>query len=342
MSCPGMAANKAPAPRKPLSAKDAKSFLDAVSAGHIEKVNHYLKRGANPSADSSKALHIALCSQFPKIAELLIASGARVEDVAKEVFASRRAPDWQIELVTAHFTPATVQSGLLFDALKYITAVRALLRAGADPNVEQRNKFESFSVLAAAIRGHSPEVAIALIDAGASPHWTLRLSPWRKPFDRDESVLVMACERPTNTPVVRRLVTAGAVVNPRQGVHPLTRAIDSGSLESAQYLLTQGADPVLANAGGMAMHRRQWRLVPDLLRHGANFPPDLAASYNAVPLEILGLLMRARVGWVLACHISPYRDHPEVPRGTPRDTVQAIMQAKAALVYPDMQPQKLL
>ena len=340
-----MTTNKAPAPRKPLSAQDEKRFLDAVTTGHIEKVRHYLDRGANPSVECSRALSIALQSQLPKIAELLITRGARVEDVAKGVFTSlngwRRAPDWQIELLTAHFTPATVPSALLFDSLRHVGAVRALLRAGADPNVEQSNPFESFPVLVAALRGHSPEVAIALIDAGASPHWTLCRTAWQRPRDRDESVLAMACERPANTSVVRRLVFAGAVVNPRHGVQPLSAAIKAGSLDSAQYLLAQGADPFLADAGRFAMQRKLWPIVPDLLRRGANFPPNCVA-YSEVPLEILGLLLRAQVRWVLACTSRPQPVHPELPRDTPEDTLRAVMQAKAALVYPDMQPQKLL
>lgn len=348
-----MAANKAAARRKPLSAQDEKRFLEAVTAGHIDKVRHFLERGANPAAESSRALSIALRSQFPKIAKLLISRGARVEDVAKAVFSSLngyrgiRPPEWAIELLTAHFTPATVPSALLFDSLRHISAVQALLRAGADPNVEQQQQFEPLSVLAAAIRNHLPDTAIALIDAGASPHWTLSRTPWRRPFDRNESVLTMACERPVDARVVRRLVAAGANVNPRQGVRPLTRAIETKTLDCAKYLLTQGADPALVDAGHLTLWTKQWEIVPALLRHGDDFQVSLTdyTRCREMPLEILGLLLRAQVRWVLdamALMNTPQMEHPEVPRDTPEVTIRAMMQAKAALVYPDMQPQKLL
>lgn len=345
-----MAVNKAAARRKPLSAQDEKRFLDAVSAGHIEKVRQYLERGANPAADSSRALYFALRAQLPQIAELLILRGARAEDVAKHVFQSLtshpRPPDWAIELITRNLTPATVPSALLFDSLWHINALRALLRAGADPNVMQQQNYEPLSVLAKAIRNHPPEISIALIDAGASPHWTLSRQ-WARPCDRDISVLTMACERPGNTPVVRRLLAAGAVVDPSHGVRPLTYALEWKALETVRYLLTQGADPVLADAGRLAMSLKLWAVVPDLLRHGANFEtfPSNTTRYVDVPLEILGLLLRAQVRWVLdgfEMASASQTPHPAVPRDTPWINVSAIMLARAALVYPDMQPQKLL
>lgn len=326
--------HKPPAPggkaagRRVFSAKDEDRFLAAVTSGNLAKVKQYLQRGYDPSSNSSYALKLALKS-YPVLSELLIAHGARVQDVAVDTLSWLRqygppSDVWKVELILSHLTLATISPRFLSLALADAALVKPILKIGVDPN----------DALISALHSRHAQSAIALLDAGASP---LRA---HQRLNRDRSLLSLACTSPNLTEVVHRLLLAGAHPDDPAREPPLIEAIDSTAIDSARLLLRFGADPDLCSPGSAAFRKLQ-TLIPDLLRHGATFRSEPVIFSDAmVPLEILGLLLRARIQWAHRYALRMVQH--EVPRGTTQENARAMALAHASLVYPDMQPQKLL
>lgn len=255
---------------------------------------------------------------YPIISELLIAHGARVEDVVNDVLSRdnlvQKTERWKVELMLAHLTPATLPDTLLRIALADSTMVKPILKTGMNPN----------AVLVKALNWHLPSAALAVVDAGASLTIT-----------GDKSVLIAACFAPFLSDVVRRLLEIGAHPDHPRVSPPLRAAINSKSLDSVRLLLAYGADPDRCNAGSAALARMR-SVVPDLLLHGATLFVEPAGE---VPLGIMGLLLRARIPWAhrLARRLVQWK----IPQGTDEETARAMAMAKAALEFPDMQPKKL-
>lgn len=313
-----------------FSARDKECFLAAASSGNLAKVRQYLARGYDPSVDQSRALALALKS-YPVMSELLAQHGARVEDVAEDAVLARdrhhynydhqlRADMWKVELILSHLSPASdLLPRLLPLALAEPALVKLLLRIGVEPS----------TALGVAIKERFVDSALALLDAGVA-----------KGALQANGFLSLACEAPALAAVVRRLLEAGAHPDEPRAMPPLLVAINSNALDSARTLLRFGADPDLRGACTAALSALPI-LVPDLLRHGASFRLEPVTYWQArIPLEIMGLLLRARVHW--AHRFALRMVQREVPSDTTVENARAMALAKASLTFPHMHPQKLL
>jgi Ankyrin repeats (3 copies) len=132
-------------------------------------------------------------------------------------------------------------------------SVRALLAAGADPDVTFHNEYGAMSALyGAAGVVHDPEMTRALLEAGADP-------------DDGESVY-HATEAP-DPACLALLLGHGART---AGTNALAHALDEERLEHVRLLLAAGADP---RAGALVAHAvrrgRGAELVRLLAEHGA-------------------------------------------------------------------------
>lgn len=346
--CDGGAGSKAAPQRKPISASDEKRFLAAVSAGHVPNVKKYLERGCDPSAHSSRALALALLGFYKGIAELLLANGARAQDVAQEIFEkcvtrrqylpAKNNHDWRIDFIISYFTPANLPSELLFVSLDQASVVRALLKAGANPHVEQpaQDGQPARSVLAVAVEQRRIDSALVLINAGASPPWrNHRSSLW------DAKLLHSACSFPE---LVRGLLAAGADPNGTADQRPLEEAVIWNVSNTILMLLAAGADPELGAVERLVIAPGKWSLVPVFLRHGSRFATMSrhlrSAWHQEMPLGVLGLMLCAGVEWAQANF--EFLAKKELQRGQSLEDVRALARARAWQEFPDMRPLKLL
>jgi ankyrin repeat protein len=154
----------------------AANLLAAIDAGHLEAVRvllasepelataqdddgvgalmHALYRGRRPAAE-------LIAGVLPSLDVFEAAALDRADDVALLV-----APDpslasaWSVDGFTALHFAAFFGGG---------AAARALLAAGADPNLRSRNDFEVMPIHSA-VAGRHGDVVAALLDAGADPN----------------------------------------------------------------------------------------------------------------------------------------------------------------------------
>ena len=166
--------------------------------------------------------------------------------------------------------------------------VRMLLARRADVNAAERGQGQTALMWAAAER--HPDVVTTLIEGGADVNarsltWNEVVLPAggagtnrRNLTERTEggfTPLLFAAQQ-GDVESARRLLAAGANVNDKApaGTSALVVAAHGGHGKLSEFLLDQGADPNLADAGYAALHvailHRNLQLVNALLAHGAN------------------------------------------------------------------------
>jgi ankyrin repeat protein len=203
--------------------------------------------------------------------------------------------------------------------------VKKLLKTGLDPNEQVfRGEYRSaLTPLQYTCQLRNPELAQALIDAGANVHTILHQGQGCALEYAVGSDLECSKE-PTNVELVRILLRAGADVNPIE-VHddyPLTKAAERGEIEVVALLISAGADVNSIHTGEYGRHTALVaslgcaRSVPDedviaivqsLLNAGAdvnleaNYEGDIVAALDSavqrgsIKLVQLLLASRARV-----------------------------------------------
>ena len=185
---------------------EGKFLSDAASAGNIPMMAYILRQGANIHTDGQKALEQAvLFYDKPEAAEFLLERGAD----------PNRFTPWRKYLLSG------VQSSAM---------VKVLLRAGANPNSEDRWG----TPLSAAPDAESVRL---LVGAGASLHPVLRSG-----MSLVESAV--SHDRYDKADVLRELVRQGAAFNPQgNGVGALALAASHDKVNMMKCLLDLGVSP---------------------------------------------------------------------------------------------------
>lgn len=148
--------------------------------------------------------------------------------------------------------------------------VKALVKAGADAGADDNKEYKRCTLLHTAIRGGSVDVVSVVLDAGADANERGDSSSDRSPLCE-----ALSTTRPGNEEVAKRLVLAGADVNPSGKCSPLSLAISKGYERLAEDLLQKGANPNLDDETkgrplACAASRGLSGITSNLLRHGAD------------------------------------------------------------------------
>lgn len=118
-----------------------------------------------------------------------------------------------------------------------IAELRQELASGADPNIQRGDRTTALHV--ALTHAVAPEIAVALIDAGADPNAELGTE-----LASDYTTPLAVAAASGRDAVVDALIAAGAQPNDDRGDNsPLEVALISGHVSTAATLLAAGADP---------------------------------------------------------------------------------------------------
>jgi len=275
---------------------------DAAANRDRAAVQGLIRQGVTvntPQGDGTTALHWSAHWDDQQLAELLIRSGAAV-NAANDLGVT---PLWlACENGSAAMVERLLQSGanpnlaltsgetplMMASRSGNARVVRMLLARRADVNAAERGQGQTALMWAAAER--HPDVVTTLIEGGADVNarsltWNEVVLPAggagtnrRNLTERTEggfTPLLFAAQQ-GDVESARRLLAAGANVNDKApaGTSALVVAAHGGHGKLSEFLLDQGADPNLADAGYAALHvailHRNLQLVNALLAHGAN------------------------------------------------------------------------
>jgi uncharacterized protein len=314
------------------------SLTDAAKRGDKDALRVLLQGGANVNAtagDGTTALHWASYRDDIAAADLLIRAGANV-NAANDLGAT---PLWT---ASQNGSEAMVRRLLAAGANPNLTLLRGesslmvASRAG-NPVVVEQLLSKGANVNARAARGQTalmwavaqkhPEVVQVLIahhaDIGArSDAWTqvMAVPPhglleYNRAIPHGGDTALMFAARVGDLASAQLLVAAGGNVNDKDawGISATVLAAHSGFREIVAFLLENGADPNLAEAGFTALHeaimRRDEETAALLLAHGADpnaplrtWTPTRRSSrdYNFGP-ELVG----ATPFWLAARFVEP-------------------------------------
>ena len=210
-------------------------LLLATHSGHTRLTKFLLERGANPNASGPgyAPLHTAVLRGDLEMVDSLIAAGAQVDSRISSPAPMERFTDkWMVlPLAVVGYTPFQM-------AAKYVEVpiMRALLRAGADPNVVAPDRTTALMAAAGVSmnrngstdrRGRTVDVALVTVLLG------------------DEQNVLEAVEL---------LVQAGIDVNAvnNTGDTALHGAAGLGLKKVFQYLVEHGANPEAPNKRGLS------------------------------------------------------------------------------------------
>jgi ankyrin repeat protein len=263
-------------------------LVDAVRAGSIENVRALLKQRVDvnaPLADGTTALHWAVHSNAPTLAQLLIDAGANAN-------ASNRYGVTPLSLAVTTGNPILAEM---------------LLKAGANPNATLG---EGETILMTAAQTGNPETIKALVSYGANVNATEK---WQ-----GQTPLMYAAIQ-NHAAAVRLLAEVGADVNARSkplvfpefnfktagmiyvvqpvgSWTPLMYAARDGAIDAVKALADMGADLNLVDPDGttaltLAIENAHFDTAVALLEKGANpNVPDkngMTALYAAVDMHTL-------------------------------------------------------
>lgn len=203
-----------------------------------------LRAGADPNSsevDGLTPLTVAMATGEPSLVERLLAAGADPspalaatawEDSRVTLIERLLAAGAEPDRPNAHGFTALYNASIAGNT----AIVRALLKAGADPNRQGDGQSADTPLCGAATWGHRACVQ-ALLDAGADPN---------RP-DGDGTVPLRVAVEEMDGEMVASLLAAGA--DPNHGAL-LVLAAECGSLGIVQALLAHGADPRNTNDHG--------------------------------------------------------------------------------------------
>lgn len=301
-SCP---ANVATLPDLRIAAdmnKEWEVLTDALKKGELDSVKSYL--AAHPSAlnrpiptSLMTPLEVALEQEHLELAEALIDAGADVNFVGpKGVTILHRAAFFNrvpvVSLLLKHGAHTEVYDDNGRSPLYYATehgsldAVLALVKGGANPDSWDPSQHPSSEQgnarmvpLEAAISAKNKEVALALIEMGASPNL---VDAWQS-SPLDNAVLNLGW-----SDVVKRLLEKGArcdsVHNNRLAAE-FTRDPESFKLVTECVTRATGKTPDLTMPLGIAAMSGNNEALKAFLKMGAD-PNAVAKAYSARPLAL--------------------------------------------------------
>ncbi len=272
---------------------------EAVRSDDREAVRRLIKQGADvnaPEGDGSTALHWASYRDDGEISDQLLRAGAKVNAVndlgATPLWAaSENGSDAMVRrLLRAGADPdLALRSGetplMVASRVGSAPVVSQLLARGADVHVSATR---GQTALMWAVAQKHPAVVKLLIDGGADIHarssvWSqvMAVSPhgllqYNKNVPHGGTTALMFAARVGDLASAKLLVAAGAKPDDADawGVSATALAAHAGFTELVEFLLDEGANPNLSEAGFTALHaavmRRDERMVTALLAHKAD------------------------------------------------------------------------
>ena len=275
-------------------------IVDAVRQGNLTVLEELLAAGTDadtPQGDGATALHWAAHRDDIEAARILITAGATVT-VTNELGAT---PLWlasvagsaeMVELLLDAGASPNVRLSMgetpLMSAARTgsVEVVEQLLAYDADVNAAEMGRHQT--ALMWAVAQEHPAVVRVLLEHGADIH--ARTMIWDQlentagntnpvgnfRMSHGGSTPLLFAARNGDVETAKVLVDAGAHVNATapSGRSALVTAAHSGHGALGVYLLEEGADPNVSDAGYTALHgavlRSQVDLVKALLKHGAD------------------------------------------------------------------------
>ena len=256
---------------------------DAAMRGDLDAVRSLLEEGSDvnaPHGDGMSALHWAARRGDARMADMLVAAGARLEAGTRIGaytplhLAARGGNSAAATLLIeagAEVAAATVPGGArplhLAAAAGNVASVQALIAAGADPNAREFSHGQTPLVFAAA--GDRAEAITALLEAGADPELATRVIDLGElgKLDREAATrrsealeALTGDERPPTAAELHAAVRAGRTVYEAKrekeeeeapstssirksgGLTPLLHAARQGHLAAVRALLDGGAE----------------------------------------------------------------------------------------------------
>ncbi|KAH8169385.1 ankyrin repeats (3 copies) domain-containing protein [Sarocladium implicatum] len=183
-------------------------------------------------------------------------------------------------------TPGVME---LAASINNIDSVKALLKAGVNPNIK---KDSVYTPLCSAIRDNRPDIIDLLLKNGADPNTPASEYPAFK------------CITHKRQRFLPTLVAAGADLNSPKGI--VEQAVASNNMEALVWLLDQGLDPNVRNPKGhsaltTAIRENRIEMIDLLLKRGADpnkrgqdWPVCMAVKNPVVLRRILAVLAEPR------------------------------------------------